>query len=455
MLSKPWNALRTRFNLIKYLFPSEQQMSILTDLKPASCKASRDSGGQPYDVLIIGAGILGCAAAVTLARQGRSVVLLERNLKEPDRIVGELLQPGGVAALEKLAMRECLEGIDAVPVKGYEVFYRGESITFWYPPVGVQEGGAHHERGVPGGESGSDGGLKVVASSGRLPSWEVVMKSREMAGREENVKIVEATAKELLKREGSGRVVGVECLAGKEKQCYFAHLTIIADGQASNFRSQYIKHTPIAKSKFWGLKLTDADLPSYGLAYGVIGNGPPILIYQIGTHETRILIDVPNSIYKASSKTGGVKGHIRTNVIPILPKSVQPMVETSLKEGRTAGMVLLGDAMNMRHPLTGSGMTVALNDVVLLGQLLHPLNVPSFNDAGAVLAQMRLFHWKRKEFNASLNILAQALYSLFVADGITLYPPHSCHQTLNPKSFNAASSATSSVAGIVQKNRPV
>ena len=66
------------------------------------------------EVVVIGAGILGCAVSVALAQQGRSVILLEKSLKEPDRIVGELLQPGGVAALEKLGMRECLEEIDEV-----------------------------------------------------------------------------------------------------------------------------------------------------------------------------------------------------------------------------------------------------------------------------------------------------------------------------------------------------
>lgn len=57
------------------------------------------------EVIVVGAGILGSALAVTLARQGRSVILLEKSLKEPDRIVGELLQPGGVEALEKLGLR--------------------------------------------------------------------------------------------------------------------------------------------------------------------------------------------------------------------------------------------------------------------------------------------------------------------------------------------------------------
>ncbi len=57
------------------------------------------------DVVIVGAGIVGCAAAVAFGKQGRSVILLEKSMKEPDRIVGELLQPGGVNALEKLGMR--------------------------------------------------------------------------------------------------------------------------------------------------------------------------------------------------------------------------------------------------------------------------------------------------------------------------------------------------------------
>ena len=60
------------------------------------------------DAVVVGAGILGCAIAITLGRQGRSVILIEKSLKEPDRIVGELLQPGGVEALEKLDLRGAL-----------------------------------------------------------------------------------------------------------------------------------------------------------------------------------------------------------------------------------------------------------------------------------------------------------------------------------------------------------
>lgn len=56
------------------------------------------------EVIVVGAGIAGNAIAKALADQGRFVTVVERDLREPDRIVGELLQPGGIRALESLGM---------------------------------------------------------------------------------------------------------------------------------------------------------------------------------------------------------------------------------------------------------------------------------------------------------------------------------------------------------------
>lgn len=84
------------------------------------------------DAVIVGAGIIGCSLAVTLSKQGRNVVLIERDWSEPDRIVGELLQPGGVKALVELGLRDCLEGIDAVPEYGYQVIYKNEKVLIPY-----------------------------------------------------------------------------------------------------------------------------------------------------------------------------------------------------------------------------------------------------------------------------------------------------------------------------------
>lgn len=126
-------------------------------------------------------------------------------------------------------------------------------------------------------------------------------------------------------------------------------------------------------------------------------------------------------------------------VLPDLPACVQPSFRKALEAERfpsmpnsflpastnkTPGMILLGDAMNMRHPLTGGGMTVAFNDVVLVTALLSPENVPDLEDTEAVLRQMSKFHWDRKALTSVINILAQALYSLFAANGKSTPPPH-------------------------------
>jgi hypothetical protein len=92
-----------------------------------------------------------------------------------------------------------------------------------------------------------------------------------------------------------------------------------------------------------------------------------------------------------------------------LPAAVQGGAHT--KEG----VMLLGDAWNMRHPLTGGGMTVALNDVVLLADLLR--GVQCLREWDEVERALETWHWKRKGLSATVNILSVALYSLFGADG--------------------------------------
>ncbi|KAL2835514.1 squalene epoxidase-domain-containing protein [Aspergillus pseudoustus] len=363
------------------------------------------------DIVIVGAGVLGCALAVALGNQGRSVLLLEASLKEPDRIVGELLQPGGVAALEKLGIRDCLDGIDAIPTEGYYVTYSGQPVAIPYP---VQSPGAP----PPEGRSFHHGRF--------------VMKLREAARACPNVTIVETKVTDLVTCSHTKQVLGVECVTKEAKDCYFGQLTVVADGYASKFRKQYHPYTPKVKSKFWGLELIDAELPQPHYGHVLLNPGsPPILIYQIGTHETRILCDIPENLSSASVKNGGVKGHLRNTVLPSLPKCVQPSFAAALDKGqlrsmpnsflpgatnKTPGLLIAGDALNMRHPLTGGGMTIALNDVVLLRDLLSPKNVPNLSNTTLVLKQLSTFHWRRKMGASVINILAQALYSLFAAD---------------------------------------
>jgi squalene monooxygenase len=79
------------------------------------------------------------------------------------------------------------------------------------------------------------------------------------------------------------------------------------------------------------------------------------------------------------------------------------------------GVILMGDSLNMRHPLTGGGMTVALLDVEIISNLLGELD--DFEDWELLEERLAIWHQQRKSTSTCINVLAQALYSLFGAEG--------------------------------------
>ncbi|KAG4252653.1 squalene monooxygenase [Fusarium proliferatum] len=255
------------------------------------------------DVVVVGAGVFGCTIAYALANQGRSVLLLERWLSEPDRIVGELLQPGGVASLQKIGLGHCLEGIDAMPCYGYTVFYHGEKVLVPYPGLD-DSGNVTH---AWGGHSTAD----KRPSGCSFHHGRFITKLRESCINHKNITVVETEVVKTLRGEVSDQILGVESRTKnketgvKEKDYYFGQLTIIADGYDSKWRQEVLRTKPKVCSKFYALELIDCDLPEPGHGHVIIGNAFPILLYQIGTHETRALIDVPQGIPEASPENGG------------------------------------------------------------------------------------------------------------------------------------------------------
>ncbi|KAM7216182.1 Squalene epoxidase domain containing protein [Rhypophila decipiens] len=422
------------------------------------------------DVVVVGAGVFGCAIAFALANQGRSVILLERWMHEPDRIVGELLQPGGREALKKLGLDKCVEGIDAIPCYGYHVMYHGDDVIIPYPIVDangkvqvqnpqLEANGSHAAAADGNGHAAANGHHEedeaeeekkslLDKKTNKRPEGvsfhhgRFIMQLRKACANHANITIFETNVLETIPDEHSKQILGVKTRTTlennqKKEDYFFGQLTIIADGYDSKFRKQILGSTPVVRSKFYALELIDCPFPPQGFGHVIIGNAFPVLMYQIGTHETRALIDVPEKLEAASPKNGGVRGYIMNVVVPTLPESVRPSVLAALADGRIpksmpnswlpatkqthhAGVLLLGDAYNMRHPLTGGGMTVAFNDVVTLSQLLHPSRIPNLSDPVAIKAAMKQFSWKRKSLTSIINVLAQALYSLFAADDAQL-----------------------------------
>ena len=67
-----------------------------------------------HDVAVIGAGPIGCAAAIAFAQRGATVLLLEANPRASERFAGEWIHPSGVQILEKLGLDRLRRSLEMV-----------------------------------------------------------------------------------------------------------------------------------------------------------------------------------------------------------------------------------------------------------------------------------------------------------------------------------------------------
>ncbi|BFG35743.1 hypothetical protein CerSpe_220170 [Prunus speciosa] len=374
------------------------------------CVKSSDEGefrpvnGSGTDVIIVGAGVAGAALAHTLAKEGRRVHVIERDLTEPDRIVGELLQPGGYLKLIELGLEDCVEEIDAQRVLGYALFKDGKSTRLTYPLEQFHSDVA--------GRSFHNGRF--------------IQRMREKASKLTNVQLEQGTVTSLLEENGTIKGVQYKTKDGQELKAY-APLTIVCDGCFSNLRRTLCKPQVEVPSCFVGLILENCELPFANHGHVILGDPSPILFYQISSTEVRCLVDVPGQKLPPIAN-GEMANYLKTVVAPQVPPELHDAFISAVDKGNirtmpnrsmpanpqpTPGALLMGDAFNMRHPLTGGGMTVALSDIVVLRDLLKPLR--NLHDPASLCKYLESFYTLRKPVASTINTLAGALYKVFSA----------------------------------------
>ncbi|KAK6923178.1 Squalene epoxidase, partial [Dillenia turbinata] len=372
-------------------------------------KSSIDGERRPQcasnsDVIIVGAGVVGSALAHTLGKDGRRVHVIERDLTEPDRIVGELLQPGGYLKLVELGLEDCVEEIDAQRVLGYALFKDGKNTRVSYPLEKFHSDVA--------GRSFHNGRF--------------IQRMREKASALPNVWMEQGTVTSLLEENGMIKGVSYKTKSGQEVQAY-APLTIVCDGCFSNLRRSLCKPQVDVPSSFVGLVLENCELPFANHGHVILADPSPILFYPISSTEVRCLVDIPGQKLP-SIASGEMAKYLKTVVAPQIPPELHDAFIKATEKGNirtmpnrsmpaaphpTPGALLMGDAFNMRHPLTGGGMTVALSDIVVLRDILKPLR--DLNDAASLCKYLESFYMLRKPVASTINTLAGALYKVFCA----------------------------------------
>ncbi len=100
-----------------------------------------------YDLIIVGGGIGGSALAATMARAGKSVLLLEKSTEYEDRVRGEWIAPWGVVEVQRLGLYQLLKdagGHHIVQHVTYDESRAPDAAEEGFLPLGI------FAEGVPG-----------------------------------------------------------------------------------------------------------------------------------------------------------------------------------------------------------------------------------------------------------------------------------------------------------------
>jgi len=360
---------------------------------------SNTTVNNKVDVLIVGAGIAGATLAANLAKTGKNIVVVERDLSERDVIIGELLQPGGVQKLQEMGLTSLINHIDAQPVYGYDIIYEDRDYLIPYP----------NKNGEPCGFGFRNGAF--------------LQNIRKHILTQRNIRVIEGSVTRLIEEGDTIAGVSYKRKLAADEESLYAHLTVVTDGPLSKFREKLSKPVNKVNGYFLGLLLKNCELPFVNHGHLIMGNHPPMVIYPVTSTSWRVLIDFKGE--KPPRLGRDFKKFLLEEFEQAIPQSARPAFVASVEEGKfktfpnhrlpaspikKAGAVLLGDALNMRHPLTGGGMTAAFNDVLRLSNNLE--SVRDFSNGRQLGKAIQKFYETRHLGTQTTNILADGLYGV-------------------------------------------
>jgi 2-polyprenyl-6-methoxyphenol hydroxylase-like FAD-dependent oxidoreductase len=338
---------------------------------------------QPrVDVVVVGGGPAGTAAAIFLGRQGYSVRLFEARPLPLDKPCGEGIMPAGAAVLDRLGLRAAVGGRDVHGVR-YHGF--GRTVEASFARAGVSPGLAQRRRVL-------DAALWRAASE--TPG--VLLEERSP------VDGVIASG---------GRVVGVR-VRGREQRC---RLVVAADGASSRVRQLLGLDGRTLRRARAGVRAHYALAPSARAEPGrmievYLGDGRELYTTPLPGHE--LLVAVLGAPSALRGGRAGFDALVRDE--PHLSARVAPSPGGESWRGRAGlghvaragwrpGAVLLGDAAFTLDPLTANGISQALVSAEMLAQHAEALLSGDGGLADRALAAFERRRWREARSRVHLT----------------------------------------------------
>lgn len=339
---------------------------------------------RSFDVAVIGAGPVGCVAALTHARRGARVLLLEANPRASGRLAGEWLHPPALALLGELGV-ELPGTLRHAAGRGFAVFPDTDEAPALLPYAGGSRGAACEHRELVAA-------LRSAASS--HPDVLAISDAR--------VTRIDGQRLDFCRR---GRPGPVTVSAG---------LLVGADGRASVARAALGLPTGrTGPGCMAGLLLTGIELPFEGFGHVFLGGPGPTLAYRIGPERVRLCLDLPHG----TRRNGERRRQLFEEFAAALPPPLRRAFRAALERGPVQwapvdvrprvdfgrpGLALVGDAVGHPHPLTAAGLSLGFADAARLAE------------GGRFEAYRR----SRRRESRVPDLLASLLYEVFADTGL-------------------------------------
>ncbi len=328
--------------------------------------------GNRFDVIIAGAGPAGASAAIHLARQGVSVLLVEQKKFPRPKLCGEFISPECWEHFERLGVAKSMVASGGAGLNR-TVFYarRGHSVT------------------VP---SSWFGGGRAFGLSRAAMDHNLLQRGKEVG-----VTVLEEThATQLIIEDGV--VLGTVLKTAEMSRDYFAEVTIDATGRARAL-ARKLDQRVNKKARLVAFKahlknavVTEGscELYFYPGGYGglnAIEGGLTNLCFIVSARDVRRCESDPERLLREvvarNSRAASALQNARV-VSDWLAVSLETFGQQSLVP--TEGLLTAGDAAAFIDPFTGSGMLMALESGQLVAnQITHYLNheARSFSELAA------------------------------------------------------------------------